>query len=99
MLVTKFLLAQILSNEKFEESVLKLPHGQPLLRELRLQAVRHYITCVDMIRKQYKSEDMFDEVLTADGTKDELLRKLEFLLLPVSSTHLLVAIWYWLNLL
>lgn len=76
-------LAQLLSNEKFEEAVVKLPHGQPLLRELRLQAVRHYTTCVNMIRKQYKSEDMLDEVLTADGTKDELLKKLEFLLLPV----------------
>jgi len=72
-----------LSNEKFEEAVLKLPHGQPLLRDLRLQAVRHYTTCVNMIRKQYKSEDMLDEVLTADGTKNELLKKLEFLLLPV----------------
>lgn len=42
-----------------------------------------------MIRKQYKSEDHLDEVLTADGTKDELLKKLEFLLLPVRCTFII----------
>lgn len=89
-LVILYFAGQLLSNEKFESKMISLyKNGKTLLREFRIQAIKHYQACVEMIKKQYKAHDQLDELLATDSTKDELLKKFEFLISPVSflQTH------------
>jgi len=75
---------QVLANREFEKKIFdEFPNGKTVLREWRTQVIRHHMVCIAMIRKQYKSEDTWDELISRDSLKNKLLQKVEFLIHPV----------------
>jgi hypothetical protein len=73
-----------LSSAELEKKVVDQDsvNGPATIREWRTQVIRHYKTCVSMIRKQYKTDYAWNELLSRDSTKLRLLKKFEFLVLP-----------------
>lgn len=74
----KYYAYQVLGNVEFEKKVCEeYPNGKQLLREWRIQVIRHYRTCVIMIANHFRSD-----ALAVDQLKMRLLKKMQFLVYP-----------------
>jgi len=68
----------VLTNKEFENKIINNKrYGSIYLEELRLHVLKHFICCVEMIHKQFKTTQAVGAT-----TKREIVQKMEFLIFP-----------------